>query len=505
MKTAVLAVLLACCGWAQTYRITGVMVDSVSDHPLAKVRVMVTDEAGNSKPREMTTSADGRFTFDGIPAGSWTLSAERKGYLPQSFGQNAVGEAWISVITGPEGVSENLKFRLDAPASVGGKVADDHGEPVEGAHVELVMRVRGEFLVRKVVATDDQGEYRIPDIPPVTCYLLVIVPVVRDEDEDGFAPQYYRGTTDPKTATAITLKPGEEFAADFALTRAKGVTLAVDGDSGIRNGNDAEILILLGQGPGGSEVSVATLGPGQGRSFENILPGRYKLVIGDVGSTFSTSRWVDVGAEDVEVKLPFENPPDVTVRVRVVDGGAGLLKHAALRLHMASDAGNNTRPLEQDGTARFAAMAAGVYQVTLESSQELYIKSVTARNAKVKDGKVELPESGAVQLEIVTGGDGGEVKGKVRAESRPVQGAEVVLAPQMESKNPMEYYGYVSDSDGSFDLKGVKPGEYVLFATRDRELDYTDLKAIRPYLAAGKVVKVEARGSLEVQVELQQP
>ena len=80
----------------------------------------------------------------------------------------------------------------------------------------------------------------------------------------------------------------------------------------------------------------------------------------------------------------------------------------------------------------------------------------------------------------------------------------MVLAPRQESGNPEEYHGYVSDSDGSFDIKGVKPGEYVLFATGDRELDYADLKAIRPYLAAGKLVKVEARGSLELQVELQQ-
>jgi hypothetical protein len=203
------------------------------------------------------------------------------------------------------------------------------------------------------------------------------------------------------------------------------------------------------------------------------------------------------------VNLPVESPPDVTARVRVVDGDAAALKHATLRLHMASDAGNNTRPLGQDGTARFAAMAAGLYQVTLASSRELYIKSVTARNATMKDGKVELPESGAVQLEIVAGGDGGAVKGKVLAEGRPVQGAEVVLAPKKESENPEEFHGYVSDSDGSFDIKGVKPGEYVLFATRDRELNYADSTAIRTYLVAGKAVRVESHGALQVDVDLQ--
>jgi len=380
---------------------------------------------------------------------------------------------------------------------------------VEGAHVELVLRVLGsaqkQFRVSKVVGTNDQGEYRIWDIPPVACYLLVIVPVIADEDAEGYAPQYYRGTSDARTATAIALKPGEEFNADFVLSRAHGVTVSLEGDSGIRNGNAAEMLILLGQGPQGSEVSVATLTPGQGREFQNILPGRYKLVIGDVTSTYSTSRWVDVGTEDVTVKLPFENPPDVTARVRVADGDAALLKHATLRLHMASDAGNNTRPLQQDGTVRFTAMAAGVHQVTLGGAPGLYIKSVTATNAKVKDGMVDLPESGAVQMDIVAGADAGEVKGKVRAEGKTVQGANVVLAPRNQSANPGDYHGYVTDSDGSFDINGVKPGEYVLFATADWDLDYADTAAIRPYLAAGKVVKVESRASLELQIEVQRP
>jgi hypothetical protein len=502
------------CGvWAQgtetgdTYRIAGVVVDSAGQSPLANVHVSVTDNQAKSQTGELTTGSDGRFVFEGMPEGSWTLSAERKGYLPQLYGQHADMGPGISVITGPHGMSEDLTLRLDPPAAISGKVTDEYGEPVVGAMVQLVMRAGGgrkEFVVRKTANTNDLGEYRIWGIPPVMCYLAVAVN--GDRNWGGYATQYYRGTEDPENATAFTLRPGEEFHADFKLTPADGVMFFVTRDPEIPRGEDTELMVLLGEGPQGSEITVGTSQPepGLARIFHSVPPGRYKLVISDTGSTNSTSRWVEVEDDEVRVQVPFENPPDVTARVRVVDGDAGLLKHATLRLHMASDAGNNTRPLGQDGTARFAAMAAGVYQVTLASSRELYIKSVTARNATVRDGLVELPESGAVQVEIVAGGDGGAVRGKVLAEGRPLQGAEVVLAPKKESENPEEFHGYVSDSDGSFDMKGVKPGEYVLFATRDRELDYTDLKAIRPFLAAGKVVKVEARGLLEVQVELQQ-
>jgi hypothetical protein len=469
------------------------------------VHVSVTGNQVKPQTREVTTGADGRFVFEDMTEDSWTLSAERKGYLRLTYGQLADAGPGISVITGPHGVSEDLTLRLDPPAAISGKVTDEHGEPVVDAMVQLVMRVPGgrkEFVVRKTAMTNDLGEYRIWGIPPVMCY--VAVAVNGDMHWGGYAPQYFRGTEDPENATAFTLSPGEEFHADFELPPADGVVFRVGRESELYI-KSAESIVLMGPGPQGSEVSVGTLRPGQFREFGNVIPGRYKLVVGDTESAYSTSRWVDVGDDDTGVDLPFEAPADVTARVRVVGGYPAQLKNATLRLHMASDAGDNTSPLGPDGTVRFPAMADGVYQVTLGGAPELYLKSVTASNAKVKDGLVELPQSGAVQLEIVAGADGGDVQGKVRTEGKPAQGAQVVLAPRNESENPEEYHGYVSDSDGSFRFLAVKPGEYLLFATSDRELEYANAAAIKPYLAAGKVVKVEASGSVEMQVELQRP
>jgi hypothetical protein len=242
------------------------------------------------------------------------------------------------------------------------------------------------------------------------------------------------------------------------------------------------------------------LTPGTGRTFYNVFPGRYKLVVGDVRSTYATSKWIEVGSEDLTVKLPFPDPPQVTAKVRVVDGDASLLKKAMLRLHTFADAGNNSRPLGPDGTAIFPGAAAGRYIVTL-SSAELYVKNVTARNAVVVDGLVDLPESGPVQLEIVAAGDGAHVKGKVRSGGKPVCGALVVLAPRRQSANSADYRGYQSDSDGSFDFRGIKPGDYTLFATNDGQLEYGNPAAIEQYLAWGKPVKAEPNGVVELELD----
>jgi hypothetical protein len=503
MRTMAAAWLIAGTAPAgETYRISGVVVNSVTGRPLAQAHVDVAPDDGSSKEIEAITGVDGGFSFDGLPAGSWTLSADRKGYQRQIYGQRSpLVTGAISVVTGPKGVSEKLVFRLNPPSAIQGKVIDEHGEPVMGAFLELLVKspgARTEFRVTKTVATDDTGEYRIPELWPVTCYLFAVVPV--PADGKGFAPQYYPNSIEARSATPIQLKPGEEFTADFALHRATGVSVEIEGSSGAAGGPDSELLILLTPGPEGSEVSASTVGSGAGRVFTNVLPGRYKLVVADFKSTYATSRWIEVGSEDMTVQLPFPDPPDVTAKVRVVDGDAKLLQKAMLGLLAVGGAGNNSRPLGPDGTAAFPAMAAGRYRIALYEGG-LYIKSVTAKNARVVDGLLDLPESGPVQLEITAAGDGAHVMGKVRAGGKPVSGVLVVLAPARQSANPYDYHGYQSDSDGTFDFKAVKPGDYTIFATSSQELEYGNPAAIAKFLAGGKRVKAEPNGTVETEIE----
>jgi hypothetical protein len=487
----------------ETSRISGVVVNRVTGQPLSQARVLVAPDDGSSKEIETITGTDGRFVFDRVPAGSWTLQAERRGFLGQKYGQRSLYTTGaISIVTGPGGVSENLTFGLNPPAAIRGKVVDENGEPVMGAFLQFLVQIpsaRTEFLVRKTVATDDAGEYRIPDLPAGTCYLFAVVPV--PESGTGFAPQYYPNATDARAATPIQLKAGEEFTGDFTLQRGRGVSVEIEGVSGIPGGSESELLILLTQGPQGSEVSAGTLGPGSGRTFHNVLPGRYKFVIGDLRGAYATSKWIEVGSEDLTVTLPFHDPPEVTAKVRVVNGDSKSLQQAMLGLVAFAGAGNNSRPLGPDGTAVFPGMAAGRYDIVLHSPG-LYIKSVSARNARVADGLVDLPESGPVQLEIVAAGDGARVKGKVQSGGKPMSGVQVVLAPSQQSANPDDYHGYESDSDGTFDFRAVRPGDYTIFAIDDGHLEYGNGAAIGKYLAAGKAVKAEPKGSVELQLEI---
>ena len=149
--------------------------------------------------------------------------------------------------------------------------------------------------------------------------------------------------------------------------------------------------MLVIEGPGKSSVSAATLGPGQGLTSSHVPVGRYKLLVGGTGGTSSISKWVEVGSQDVTVKLPIQNAPEVAAEVLMVDGGTASLRGAMLAIQGFADVTSNLRPIPPDGRVTFAPMASGRYQVILQSPR-LYVKSVVVRNARMVEGLVELPE-----------------------------------------------------------------------------------------------------------------
>ena len=63
----------------QKFTLTGTVVDSVTGEPIRKALVQL-----YCGQRRMTFSGDdGRFQFEGIPAGSYSVSAQKPGYFSQ--------------------------------------------------------------------------------------------------------------------------------------------------------------------------------------------------------------------------------------------------------------------------------------------------------------------------------------------------------------------------------------------------------------------------------------
>src|SRR5205814_1302652 len=84
--------------------------------------------------------------------------------------------------------------------------------------------------------TDDRGEYRFGTLRDGTYYLAVVGKPWYSErlrepasvlGHTGFPPTYYPNARDPRSATALQLKPGQEAIANFTLTPSVSSSLTV--------------------------------------------------------------------------------------------------------------------------------------------------------------------------------------------------------------------------------------------------------------------------------------
>jgi hypothetical protein len=116
---------------------------------------------------------DGRFVFDHIPPGSYTVYAES--LLGGGTGQIAVAA----------GASATIDIALAANGSVTGTLVDAAGKPAAGMKVVVGDDSAGE-RVRPPATSGPDGSFRI-DHAPCTCFLVVARPPARSFVKSGLA------------------------------------------------------------------------------------------------------------------------------------------------------------------------------------------------------------------------------------------------------------------------------------------------------------------------------
>src|SRR5207244_8014884 len=77
------------------YRISGVVVDAVTNVPVAHAQVLISRD---SEQTAIVAGDDGRFVFEGLAAGKYSLSATRTGYLHEAYNQH--GGFSVAIVTG---------------------------------------------------------------------------------------------------------------------------------------------------------------------------------------------------------------------------------------------------------------------------------------------------------------------------------------------------------------------------------------------------------------------
>lgn len=134
----------------QTLFNVGSIVGFVSDDtgsPVPNVRVSIP-----STVFEAFSATDGYYVLSGLPAGTFTVTAEKLGY-----GSNASA---VEVALGAETLQN---FSLARYGGINGTVRDNNTEPIEGANVSAFSNVSAEFVYSDL--TNILGNYFLPLLP----------------------------------------------------------------------------------------------------------------------------------------------------------------------------------------------------------------------------------------------------------------------------------------------------------------------------------------------------
>src|ERR1700687_3866763 len=123
-------------------RIEGILVNQVNGQPLRKgtvaLRVMVTgpQPAGASAPNSysVTSDAEGKFVFEQVDPGRYSLMADRPGYIRATY--RSSGGPSINV--GPGQVVKNIRFAITPQGVIAGRVVDEDGDPITEVRVSAM-------------------------------------------------------------------------------------------------------------------------------------------------------------------------------------------------------------------------------------------------------------------------------------------------------------------------------------------------------------------------------
>jgi hypothetical protein len=158
--------------------ISGTVTVEGAGSPARHARVTLAG-AGLRPSRTATTGEQGQFSFTQLPAGRFTLTVSKPGYVDITYGAKSPGRPGTPIQLADGQTIDKLNVPLPKGSVITGIVIDENGEPSPGTQVRVmryVMRT-GEKTLQPAGTdtTDDRGVYRIYGQQPGD-YLVSAVP-----------------------------------------------------------------------------------------------------------------------------------------------------------------------------------------------------------------------------------------------------------------------------------------------------------------------------------------
>src|SRR5207247_10594600 len=158
-------------------RIIGRVLAADSGRPVKRARVFAT-AAELPGGRAMLTDENGAFDLTELPAGRYTLTVSKSGFISLSYGQRRPLQAGTPLQLGDGQQLKGVDFQLPRGSAIAGRVLDEDGDAMPGVAVR-VMRYQYQQGERRLTPagsaqTDDRGQYRVWGLMPGDYYVSAV-------------------------------------------------------------------------------------------------------------------------------------------------------------------------------------------------------------------------------------------------------------------------------------------------------------------------------------------
>jgi len=123
-------------------RIEGVLLNKVTGQPVRKalislrLSVMSQQPTGAPAPKSyysVMSSPEGKFVFDQVDPGGYTLTADRNGYIHVAY-RSSGGSTLLNL--GPSEAVKNIRLVITPLGVIAGHVVDEDGDPITEVRVQ---------------------------------------------------------------------------------------------------------------------------------------------------------------------------------------------------------------------------------------------------------------------------------------------------------------------------------------------------------------------------------
>jgi hypothetical protein len=456
---------MICAQDAKRCTIEGTITDARSGAPIPNATLILSQTAGGQpKVFDSVSDATGKFTLKDLVPGGYNLVATTGGHSRRT----------VSINCSPPVTTIN--FVLPSEGVISGSVMDDEGRPVQRARITLLLLfyLGGEkrFVSVGESMADNQGQFRLDNLPEGTYYLQAAAPDSGKKPSDRVnVPTFYPSALESYGAAPVRIRgPGEMSGTDIRLRKARAFSVSGSLLAGAVAENVRDFFVRLIPADLRTPGPRFTIRDEKGHfDFPGVVPGSYTLIACKIGSRNSIARSrveiVDRDVEDVELVLDAGNRVTGIVSSDDKDSGA---PPPGIRIDLLS--WENLPVFSSEiatGTGfTLANTPAAIYRVAVSRSSRWFAKALRVDGRDILDWIADLTAPQPHTLEIVLGADAGRITGYARDGSgNPRPKTLMTLVPG--GNGPLttpQYATTVSDDQGRYVFTGVQPGAYKVFA-----------------------------------------